>query len=298
MAVSWRDALKQAAAPRAVPATPASVDPGAVSPTLQRLLDERKRMEVTMAGLTGQGDGSDPRFAVTPLAQRRAELARWAAARDVARSSPPSRAPDTDRTARASGEPDPIPVDRSAGGRGPSERPDARATDPMRPERTIMDRMLPDRSVAGRMLAAFAPVRGDPPLRTTPGESAAGSPTRADAFGALRDALRAGEPDRAPAARTPKPREPAPREATRREPARGDASGFTERAFDRIRTNVAKPLKGEAAIARAKKSIPDDWRERARKMVPTLDDSSYAKRASKLLGVDVGSLEELAERAE
>ena len=216
-----------------------------------------------MAGLTGAGDGSDPRFAVTPLAQRRAELARWAAARDAAR--PVAKAPEPVRAGRAPGEADPVPPDRSVAARPLAE------SCPL--ERSPAERILVDRSVAGRMLEAFAPPRADPPLRATPGEGPGGTPTRSDAFAALRD-------------------------ASRREPARGDASGFTERAFDRIATTVAKPLKGEEAIARAKKAIPDDWRERARKMVPTLDDSSYAKRAKKLLRVDVGSLEELADRAE
>ena len=276
MAVSWRDALKQAAVPAPTLAGPAPIDPGAVSPGLQALLDERQAMEATMAGLTGQGDTADPRFAVTPLVQRRAELARWAAARDAARPAP--KPPEPERAVLITGEPDPVPADRSAGGRGLPERGAHSTTDRVPPERAMLDRLLPDRSVAGRMLAAFAPARGDPSLRTTAGESVGGTPIGPDAFGTLRDRARD--------------------EALRRAPERGDASGFTERAFDRIAKRAAKPLGGEAAIERAKSAIPDDWRARARKMVPTLDDSSYAKRAKKLLGVDVGTLEELAERAE
>ena len=270
MALNWRDALKRATAPPGSAAAridpvaidPTPIDPGAVSPALKQLLDERKRMEAEMAGLTGQAD-ADPRYAVVPLGQRRAELARWAKARDDSRPASSPRGPDPEPPIRERVKPERIAA----------PRPKADAPREQRPDRDI-----PDRSVAGRMLAALAPERDAPALRSTQGETAAGTPSRADAFVAMRDALRGGK--------------------ARPERRRNDASGLLDKTLDRIVSPVAKPL-GEAALTRAKRAIPDDWRERARRTAPGLgEDSTYARRARKLLTVAVGSVDDFTSKAE
>lgn len=272
MAVSWRDALKQAAAPPAPPARPAAIDPAAVSPALKALLDERKRMEAGMAGLTGQAT-SDPRFAVAPLAQRRAELARWSASRDAARPTPQPRTPEWQRAVSKPGAPDPLPADRSAGGRMPAEpvaadRP-SKPVDRPTADKSTADRLGADRSVAGRMLAALA----EPALRDTPGGTPGGTAASADAFTTLRDAVRAA--------------------------ARQDPSGFTARAFDRIPDAVAKPRKAEEALDRAKKAIDSDWRGRARALVPDLvKELPFSPKVKEALKVAVGSVDDLTDRAE
>ncbi|QMW22854.1 hypothetical protein [Sandaracinobacteroides saxicola] len=113
MPAPWQDALARAraggrpptavaAAPTAVAAAPApvaaiaapAVDPASVAPGLARLLEERAALERSMAALTGAAP-SDPRYAVAPLAERRAELARWGGARDAARAEAAREAPRT-----------------------------------------------------------------------------------------------------------------------------------------------------------------------------------------------------------
>lgn len=53
-----------------------------LAPGLRPLLEERAALERQMAQWTGGTGTDDPRYHVAPMAQRRAELARWAAPRD------------------------------------------------------------------------------------------------------------------------------------------------------------------------------------------------------------------------
>ncbi|PVM87136.1 hypothetical protein DDF67_14605, partial [Caulobacter endophyticus] len=94
----WKDALRRAKSPTPAPApiraapspsrgSSPGADPAALSPNLARLMAERQALESRMAQLTGQDGLGDPRYAVTPLDQRRAELERWGAGRDAARAT-------------------------------------------------------------------------------------------------------------------------------------------------------------------------------------------------------------------
>ena len=93
MRAPWQDRLAQAkaggAAPGTATITPAAVaqapqpDPTRFAPGLRALIDERAKLEQQMAALTGPPP--DPRYAVAPMADRRAEFARWSAARDGTR---------------------------------------------------------------------------------------------------------------------------------------------------------------------------------------------------------------------
>ncbi|WP_339913743.1 hypothetical protein [uncultured Brevundimonas sp.] len=114
-----------APAPDPAGVDPAALDPAALSPALAALISQRESLQAGVAALTG-GDPADPRYAVTPMAVRRAELARWAAARDRPReaapdrpSTPPTVAPEISLLAGAM----PLPLRPTPGEAVPAGRP-------------------------------------------------------------------------------------------------------------------------------------------------------------------------------
>lgn len=68
---------------------PADIDPARVSSALAALIGERESLQAGVAALAG-GSAADSRFAVAPMADRRAEFARWSATRDAVRARPPA----------------------------------------------------------------------------------------------------------------------------------------------------------------------------------------------------------------
>ncbi|NLE97821.1 MAG: hypothetical protein GX596_07505 [Propionibacterium sp.] len=102
------------------------------SPALAGLLAEREQLEGRLAGLTGAAGGAVDavRAPVAPLAERRAEIERWARARDARRGDAPRPEPpgiSTDRRRRdaepGTARPDPMSLPRT--GLGRSDRADA-----------------------------------------------------------------------------------------------------------------------------------------------------------------------------
>lgn len=117
MTEPWRDALRRGALPAGAGATSAAPDdapvpdpvgpdltapdPATLSPALAALISQRESLQAGVAALTG-GNPADPRYAVAPMAARRAELERWATARDRPRptdsgrsSTAPTPTPET-----------------------------------------------------------------------------------------------------------------------------------------------------------------------------------------------------------
>lgn len=99
---TWQDlARQQSSANRRaspVPAAPVEIDAVAEQvPALQSLLEKRKALEARMQALGGGATpapaGADPRFPVASMAERRAELDRWAR-RHEQRTPAPPKAPD------------------------------------------------------------------------------------------------------------------------------------------------------------------------------------------------------------
>lgn len=99
---TWQDLARQQkkanrpASP--VPAAPVEIDAVAEQvPALQNLLEKRKALEAHMKALGGGANptpgGADPRFPVASMAERRAELDRWARQHEQ-RTSTPVRAPE------------------------------------------------------------------------------------------------------------------------------------------------------------------------------------------------------------
>ncbi len=187
MSTPWADALRRAAGAGAPPGiattsapgiapSPETVDPARMSPALAALIGEREALQSGIAALTG-GVPADPRFAVAPLADRRAELARWGAARDTPRGQPeamppPARAampllPGTQPPALrpTPGEAVPagsVPVDpnswmaaRDAATRSAAPVPDRRAAETPPPAGDALDRRLARaRNLVGQTRAA------------------------------------------------------------------------------------------------------------------------------------------------
>lgn len=217
----------------------ASIDPASVSPQLAALLGEREQLQSTMAALTGAEDRNstaDPRYAVAPMAERRADFRRWADARDE-RRSPAKREPDRTRPVAAK----------------PDERKPAGIE-----------------SVAGRMMAAKAKV-GDvaPALRPTPGETAGsgGTPFDPQAFAEARDAGRALF-----AAPKEKPRASGDSSglldrAIDRWAEIRDKSRMTETALDKARRAIPDDWQRRAKAAIPVLSKPDGYAERAKKLL-------------------------------
>lgn len=281
MAAPWRDALKHGAATPAVarPAAPVpAIDLAAVSPALAGLIREREALQSSIDAITGKA-AADPRFVVAPLAERRAEIQRWADGRDARRANAP-----TPEIPKPPTEPARVP-----------------------PRREVPP---PERSFAGRMLGGLdprtVPLSPPPALRPTPGETpgGGGTPGSADAFVLARNSAR----DRAallrPATR-PESEPERPRRRAAPEPARPqgskspDEAEMLERAFERWDTLRDKPRQAQQMLQRARRAIPDEWAERAKRAVPALGKADpYLRRADKLLGVAVGSVDEFGQQSD
>ncbi|MDG2528598.1 hypothetical protein [Caulobacter endophyticus] len=331
----WKDALRRVktSAPkpvRAAPSPPAGLspdaDPSTLSPTLARLMAERKALEDRMARLTGQGGQVDPRYAVTPLSQRRAELDRWGAARDAAREAapsrpnpqPPPRAPIKPSATRAA-----VEALRATPGEGlrptPGEQvrptpggltPDLRRFNPAE----VFERPAPS--------ARAAPWERSPaPPREAPWERAAAQPRQAaderppsrerqapwERLAARREDASLTEPSRRlsslaeagrglrDAGRTlPDPAE-RPRAATATDPL--------DRRLAKARDMVSRGRKAyaaaERALDRARDAIPSDWVERARERIPGLGRADpYVRETARKLSAYVGDIADYAEKAD
>lgn len=292
MAAPWRDALKRGKAPLpperragagAAPSSAPAIDPASVSPGLAALVKEREALQASIDAVRagGAATGGDPRFAVAPLAERRAEMRRWTDSRDA------RGAGFAERVARA-------PTEQGL------DRPRAA-------KNSAADQI---RSIAGRMLGGLDPraTPAPPALRATPGETpgGGGTPAATDAFSAARDAARPLFNEDAARRRRAAPEPSRPRRRPEEEQSRPrrasgdpDSSGFLDRAFDRWERVRDKPRQVNAALDRARRAIPDDWAERAQRAVPALGKGDgYDRRMKSLLKVAVGTIDQVGEQSD
>ena len=282
----WRDALRRSSLGGAVPGTspgsapgmaapagsasaPASgasarnADPAQLSPRIAQLQQERDALQAKIAALTtNDALSGDPRYAVSPMAARREDYLRWASARDARRATGRETAEDRPRTraeADAAGDARAEPVPALRATPGEAEPAGRVPTDPLAWMRNRDQAIVRERARdAEAALRTFDAARAD---------------TRAtvDDIGRALPAF-----DRV--------------DATRR---------MRERADETLR-EVARPVaKAVEQLSRPKRAIAEDWAERARKRVPALGKGDgYDKRAQRLLGVDVGSLEDIAAQSD
>jgi hypothetical protein len=286
----WRDALRRSTLGSAVPGTspgtaatagsaaappsgataPASArnaDPAQLSPRIAALQQERDALQARLAALTtNDALSGDPRYAVPPMAARREDYLRWAGARDARRTSGRDATEDRPRPRAEAAPPgdaraEPAPALRPTPGE--AEPAGSVPTDPLAWMRNRDQAM-----VRARARDAAAAPRTVEAARDTLRD---GARTTVDDIGRALPAF-----DRV--------------DATRR---------MRERADDTLR-EVARPVsKAMDALQRPKRAIAEDWAERARKRVPALGkDDGYDKRAQRLLGVDVGSLEDIAAQSD
>lgn len=307
----WKDALKRArdpaSAPRRVasarlPASSSALDPATVSPELARLMEERRALEARMTGLAGAAGPSDPRYAVTPLDQRRAELARWSAGRDAGRAALGAAA----LAGRAVTPPAPNPALRATPGetaRGGSD-PALRAT-PGESVRPTPGGLPPDlRRVAAPLTELFE--RPAPTSRERPREKSGDKPRERASANAEREADPRAEASRRLAAIAESGR--ALRDAGRalRTPEdrpRNGPGDPLDRRLERARDMVSRGRKAYAAAERsldaAREAIPRDWVERAREKIPGLGRADpYVRETARKLAVVVGTIDELTDKAD
>ncbi|KSB89704.1 hypothetical protein AS593_01370 [Caulobacter vibrioides] len=330
----WKDALRRAKAPTPAPAParappspsvglPPGADPAAVSPNLARLLAERQALEGKMAQLTGQGALGDPRYAVTPLNQRRAELERWSAGRDAARAAagprpdphPPALPPSLRGTTA-----DALRATAGEGLRGtPGEQvrptpgdltPDLRRFNPAE----VFERPAPspreaawERAPASPREAAWERPAATP--RETPWERPAASPREApwERLAARREDVPATEPSRrlsslADAGRGLRDAGRALRDPAER-PRAATVSDPLDRRLAKARDMVSRGRKAYAAAERAldgaRDAIPSDWVERARERIPGLGRADpYVRETARKLSSYVGELADFGEKAD
>jgi len=294
----WKDALKRARDPTSAPTRTAAApsaaalpDPAAVSPELARLMDERRALEARMAGLAGASSAGDPRYTVTPLDQRRAELARWGAARDATRAVSPL--PDG-RVAP----PAPPPALRAT----PGELPRGAPSPVLRPTpgelvRPTPGALTPDLRRAGLPAEIFERPASPSRPRETPRDrsllAARDSDPRAEASRRLAAAAESGRAlrDAGRALRAPADR------------ARNGPGDPLDRRLEQARDLVGRGRRAYAAAERAldsaRDAIPKDWVERARERVPGLGRADpYVREAARKLAVAVGTIDELTEKAD
>jgi len=297
----WKDALKRArdptpaptriAAPQAFGALP---DPTTLSPELARLMEERRALEARMTGLTGGVGPSDPRYAVTPLDQRRAELARWGAGRDAARAVSAGAVPAD----RAAPPPAPLPALRATPGEvarapGPALRPT-----PGGSVRPTPGALTPDLRSAAPLAELFERPAPPPRMRDKPSDRPTGAASRdadprAEASRRLAAAAQGGRAlrDVGRALRAPENR-----------PRNGPEDPL-DRRLERARDMVSRGRKTYAAAERAldsaREAIPRDWVERARERIPGLGRADpYVREAARKLAVVVGTIDELTDKAD
>ncbi len=330
----WKDALRRAKSPAPAPAAaraaaspapglPPGADPAAVSPNLARLLAERQALESRMASLTGQGALGDPRYAVTPLNQRRAELERWGASRDVARAQagprpdphPPALPPALRGTA--------ADALRSTPGEGlratPGEMvrptpgdltPDLRRFSPTeifeRP--AASPREAPwERPAASPREAPWDRQAASP--REAPWERPAATPREApwERLAAQREAEPLSEPSRRLSSLADAGRGLRDAGRTLRDPAErpraATATDPLDRRLAKARDMVSRGRKAYAAAERAldsaRDAIPADWVERAREKIPGLGRADpYVRETARKLSSYVGEVADFAEKAD
>jgi hypothetical protein len=255
------------------------------APALAGLVAERHALEAQMAGLTGQGGATDPRYQVEPLDRRRAALAEWADARDALRGQR--------RDTRPAAQTDAMPA--APEGRADLLPPSLRTTAGER-LRPTPGEMLPDarpRRESAPELVEERPL-ADPPVRGL----------ASDADLAERPRRRRG-PEPEPAWRQSKPRaEPRPAPARPREQA--PMPPLLDQRLARAREKAAMAARAQKALAGADRSldaardaIPADWRARAQARIPGLGRADpYVRETAEKLRVAVGTIEELGEKAD
>lgn len=296
----WKDALRRAKAPpmsaaAAAAASRASAsrpqggvgaDPAALSPNLARLMAERQALEARMSALTGQGGLGDPRYAVTPLDQRRAELERWGATRDAIRAMAMPRV-------------DPHPAALPPALRGT-------AADAMR--------ATPGESLRGTPGEQVRPTPGDltPDLRRfSPTEVFERATSQREAPWERIAARRESDPLAEPSRRLASLGEAGRglRDAGRalrgvgERPVAASASDPLDRRLARARDMVSRGRRAydaaERALDSARDAIPSDWLERARERIPGLGRADpYVRETARKLTVAVGELADFADKAE
>lgn len=318
----WKDALRRAKSPTPAPAAaraaaspapglPPGADPAALSPNLARLLAERQALEGRMASLTGQGALGDPRYAVTPLNQRRAELERWGSARDVARAQTGPR-------------PDPHPPALPPALRGTTA--DALRATPGEGLRATPGEIV--RPTPGGLtpdLRRFSPTeifeRPAASPREAPWERPATSPREApwerppatpreapwERLAARREAEPLTEPSRrlsslADAGRSLRDAGRALSDPAER-PRAATATDPLDRRLAKARDMVSRGRKAYAAAERAldsaRDAISSDWVERAREKIPGLGRADpYVRETARKLSSYVGEVADFAEKAD
>ncbi|AYV47423.1 hypothetical protein CFHF_05770 [Caulobacter flavus] len=340
----WKDALRRAKAPtptpaRAAPAPsvgpPAGADPAALSPNLARLMAERQALESQMARLTGHGALGDPRYAVTPLNQRRAELDRWGAARDAARVAagprpdphPPALPPALRGTAADALRTTPGEGLRATPGEQVRPTPGGLTPDLRRFSPTeVFERPAPssrqapwerppaspreapwDRPAVSPRDAPWERPAASP--RETPWERPAAAPREApwERLAARREAEPLAEPSRrlsslADAGRGLRDAGRALRDPAER-PRAATATDPLDRRLAKARDMVSRGRKAYAAAERAldsaRDAIPSDWVERARERIPGLGRADpYVRETARKLSSHVGEIADFAEKAD
>lgn len=269
-------AARQAATPPTAGPLPSTLPPAAappalaeVSPRLAELVREREALERQIQSL-GAAPAADARYAVTPLAQRRAEFARWSGARDQQRdadrptAAPPAAVP-APRTARPAdagpalrttpGEAVPagqVPVD-PATWMAQRDRHTPRVQPvPQPPAQGARALREPGRAL--RTLGAASPPREDQPVRS--------APAPADALDRLQQRVR-----------------------RRTEGLRNDRGDRAAQALQSLR--------------KARNAIPAAWEERLRERVPGLGPADpYVRDSRRKLGVAVGTLQEIGDKSD
>ncbi len=311
----WKDALRRAkapsptaptraAAPRSAPASASTAsrgaDPSTLSPNLARLMAERQALESRMSQLTGQGGLGDPRYAVTPLDRRRAELDRWGAGRDAARGAagprPPSHPPALPPALRGTAA-DALRATPGEGVRGtPGEQ-----------VRPTPGGLPPD-------LRRFTPSevfeRAPAPPREAPWERPAAAAREApwERLASRREADPLAEPSRrlASLGQAGRSLRDAGRALTgpdERPRPTAAASDPLDRRLAKARDMVSRGRKAYAAAERAldgaRDAIPKDWVEKAREKIPGLGRADpYIRETARKLAVGVGTVSEYADYAE
>ena len=236
---------------------------------------QRQRLQSSIAALTRSGS-DDPRYAVAPMADRRAEFSDWSAARDSRR--PPARPPAPPAQAAEH-----AAAARSApGDTPPALRPTAGEAVPQ--GSVVVD---PRHWMSARDAAAKRPAA---PVERVQAAQEVGR--------ALRDLGAVGRQAAAPRdALVLKPPLPVPvPELLQRDALARRATRPQERMLKRAR----KPAEAAAhALQRARSAIPDAWAERARERIPGLGRADpYVRESARKLLVAVGTVDELTEKAD
>lgn len=283
MPLPWQDKLAQtkaaaasggtaeatAARPAARPAASQTpVDLARLAPGLSKLVDERAAIEQQISALTGGGQ-ADPRYAVAPMANRRAEFTRWSAARDAATAALPQRPTDPAQS-RIPGFPDPA-LRATPGEAVPAGSVPAQA-----------DRWSVARDAGRRILGGARDTgNGVGDIRRGADRVVDSGRRLADAGRGLSDAGRALGAVGA---------------------ARGSGDPL-DRSLERARDIAGRGRRAYDAAARAldaaRDMIPRGWETRIQDTIPGLGRADpYVRETARKLSVVVGELEEIGEKAD